>query len=220
MSVDRACDIKMNQMTSTCASHAVCMCFLCALSFYMCTTQQYWLPKWACHHLYKWCTARVPLFWFTSLWRWFQDCTLMILWVKQLLKARCLHCCHWTNQTGERRTIGTMCFKYSPWWMRITQVPSDESLLDCWSGLNKALINMIVVVCFWRGTQEHVFSMIAAHLPRMRSKGTLTWLRTTAQMPCNQRISVNSTSEGKASLIDNNGRYVNANFQTSCAVIT
>lgn len=47
---------------------------------------------------------------------------------------------------------------------------SDERLLDYWSGLNKALINMIVAVCCYRDTQEHVFSMIAALLPRMRSK--------------------------------------------------
>lgn len=147
----------------------------------------------------------------------------MILRVKQLLKARCLRCCHCANQTGEHHTIGTMCFRYTLWWTRLTQVPSDESLPDCWSGPNKALINMIVVICFWRGTQEHVFSMIAAHLPRMHSKGVLTWFRTTAQMPCNQCVSVSSMSEGKASLIDNNGRngrYVNANFRTSSAVIT
>lgn len=54
-------------------------------------------------------------------------------------------------------------------------MPSDERLLDYWSGLNKALINMIVAVCCYRDTQEHVFSMIAALLPRMRSKGTVTW---------------------------------------------
>lgn len=96
--------------------------------------------------------TRVPLFWFGSLWRWFQNCTIMILRVKLILKARCLQCCHWVNQTREHHTIRTMCFKYSLWWTRLIHVSFDESLLDCWSGLDKALINMIVVVCFWRGT--------------------------------------------------------------------
>lgn len=117
-------------------------------------------------NLSKWCTARVPWFCITVLWGWFQDRTLMILRVKQLLKARCLHCCHWPNQNGEHHTIATIRSRKPLWWTRLTRVSSDESLPDCWSGLNKALINMIVVVCFWRGTQEHVFSMIAAHLPK------------------------------------------------------
>lgn len=60
-------------------------------------------------NLSKWCTAEYPHF-FTPLWWWFQDCTLMILKVK-LLKARCWHCCHWPNQNGEHHTTATMCFK-------------------------------------------------------------------------------------------------------------
>lgn len=156
--------------------------------------------------------TRVPLFWFASLWRWFQNCTVIILGVKLILKARWLHCCHWPNQTREHYTIRTMCFRYSLCWTRLIHVSFDESLLDCWSGLDKAIINMIAVVCCWRGTQEHVFSMIAAHLPRMCSKGALTRFRTTTQMPCNQRISVNSMSEGKANLIESSSRDVNVSL--------
>lgn len=59
--------------------------------------------------------------------------------------------------------------------LRLSRVPSDERLLDYWSGLNRALINMIVAVCCYRDTQEHVFRVIAALLPRMCSKGTVTW---------------------------------------------
>lgn len=38
-------------------------------------------------------------------------------------------------------------------------------------------------------------------------------------MPCNQRITIDSMIEGKASLIDDNGRDVNVNSKTSSAVI-
>lgn len=66
----------------------------------------------------------------------------------------------------------------------------DESLLDCWRGLNKALINMIVFVCLGRGAQEHVFSMIASHLPGLLSKGTLAWFRKQHKCPV---ISISSS---------------------------
>lgn len=51
-------------------------------------------------------------------------------------------------------------------------------------------------------------------------KGTLTWFRTTAQMPCNQHICCSSKSAGKRSLIDTDGRDVNVDSRTSFGLIT
>lgn len=94
-----------------CNEHMFASWVWLSVSFLLClstlrTTQHHWLPKWACHRLSKWHTARVSLFWFASPWRWFQDGNLMTLRVKQLLKARCLHCCRWANQTGRTRHNG------------------------------------------------------------------------------------------------------------------
>lgn len=97
-----------------CNEHMFASWVWLSVSFLLCLstlqiTQHYWLPKWACHRLSKWHTARVSLFWFASLWRWFQDGNLMTLRVKQLLKARRLHCCRWANQTGANAAQWAQC---------------------------------------------------------------------------------------------------------------
>lgn len=81
MSVNRQCDIKLKQITET--SHPMCCCtksmcfpqnrvFLCGkgLCFYSVynTTVLTAIMTTSSFNLSKWCTARVPLFCFTSLW--------------------------------------------------------------------------------------------------------------------------------------------------------
>lgn len=63
----------------------------------------------------------------------------------------------------------------------LSRVPSDESLLDCWSGLNKALINMIVVVCFLkRHTRACVRRDCRSSAKNGAPKVRRRWFRTTA----------------------------------------
>lgn len=80
-------------------------------------------------------------------------------------------------------------------------MPSDESLLDCWSGPNKALINMIVVVCFLkRHTRACVWrdcrSSAKNEAPKVHDGGSglqrkrpvINASESTASQPASQRV--------------------------------
>lgn len=103
-------------------------------------------------------------------------------------------------------------------------MPCDESLLDCWSGLNKALINMIVVVCFLkRHTRASVCrdwrSSAKSEAPKVHDGGS-GQQRKRPVINASESTASQPASAGNAGLIDNNARKgAHANFQTSFVTI-